>query len=201
MRDLFFGFDPGGQNNFGWAVLEMGNSDQAKILDKGTVSDAQQAISEALRAAESVAPKGVGIDAPLHWTLNGSRQVDQYLRSKIKGAGRVQQVNSLRGACLVQGVLAAKIIRARYPNIPITETHPKALWEIWEHAQFFAEKHCEAYNVNPQCQHESDAILSAYCAWNMAIKNENWEDLLINRESGEYFFPAGSPSIYWFPCL
>jgi len=43
--------------------------------------------------------------------------------------GTVQAVNSLRGACLVQGILTAILLRQRVPEIHVSESHPKAvLW-------------------------------------------------------------------------
>ena len=44
-------------------------------------------------------------------------------------SGTVQQLNSLRGAALVQGLVAAMLLSQRVHGLPITETHPKAvLW-------------------------------------------------------------------------
>jgi hypothetical protein len=44
-------------------------------------------------------------------------------------SGTVQQLNSPRGAVLVQGLVAAMLLRERVHGLPITETHPKAL--LW----------------------------------------------------------------------
>ena len=39
----------------------------------------------------------------------------------------LREINSLRGACLVQGALVAYLLHKRFPYITITESHPKAL--------------------------------------------------------------------------
>jgi len=84
---------------------------------------------------DSMQLAGAGIDSPLFWVANGDRRVDQAVRAKMQALGArsvwgtVQSVNSLRGACLAQGILAAQLLRSRFPNIRITESHPKAL--LW----------------------------------------------------------------------
>src|SRR6266446_4384905 len=113
---IWFGADPGGKNNFGVAVL----------LDDGTyktecVSFVEQAI-DWIREHDHI--DGVGIDAPLWWSSgpSGDRKADNELRKY----GPVQAPNSLRGAVLVQGVMLATRLRQLYPQISITEAHPKA---------------------------------------------------------------------------
>jgi len=80
-------------------------------------------------------PKGAGIDAPLSWVVDGGREADSVVRDAIGRAGApnrsgtVQHFNSLQGSCVIQGMLIAQLLRARYPLLAVTEAHPKAL--LW----------------------------------------------------------------------
>jgi predicted nuclease with RNAse H fold len=130
------GFDPGGQKQFGWCVAEMTQAGNLYLIDSGTANDSVSAVSQATRNLPTLNQvAGVGIDSPLYWVAEGTRSADTLIRSEMrrKGAkhvgGTVQQVNSLRGACLVQGIMTAQLLRSRLPSIRITETHPKAL--LW----------------------------------------------------------------------
>lgn len=102
-------------------------------------------------------------------------------------AGVVQDVNSLRGACLVQGVMAALKLRELYPALPITEAHPKALrWLLPAVAEFSATS-----------EHERDALLAAIAAWATAHKRSDWHDLLLTE--GSSYSPISQPLHYFVP--
>lgn len=122
---------------FGWCVLE-GAARPFCLVHSGCVSDAAAAVEAVVRVG-GVEPRidGVGIDSPLYWTPSGRRRVDRIVRGALKSAGAptaggtVQQVNSLRGACLAQRVVAAHLLRGAVPGVRLTEAHPKArLWLI-----------------------------------------------------------------------
>jgi hypothetical protein len=115
MSDRYvIGFDPGGQNAFGWAVLACSDN-QLTFIASGVCSNARDSLNGAAGKCPSD-PIAVGIDAPLIWSESGDRQCDRFVRGavlrKTAATGRragstVSHVNSLRGACLVQGVLVA----------------------------------------------------------------------------------------------
>lgn len=132
-------------------------------------------------------------------------------RSPIKSAGApnaggtVQQVNSLRGACITQGVVAAHLLRRAVPGVRITEAHPKALlWLInvasadrrvmgvtMEHlAEFIS---CELAAL---CEHERDAALGALGAWAMASVAAGWRDIAVQDPDAVVPVP---PVEYWMP--
>lgn len=154
---------------------------------------------------------GVGIDSPLYWASEGDRRADKLIRSEMKrlGAkhvgGTVQQVNSLRGACLVQGIMTAQILRSTLSSIRITETHPKALlWLI-----SVANLNLPAVDVRMShlaslicggndsiSEHERDAALGAIAAWSMVINAKGWRDLYMMEDKP--FVPI-SPVEYWMP--
>ena len=135
----------------------------------------------------------VGIDAPLYWSREGSRRSDLAVRDAIRkagaphAAGTVQDVNSLRGACLVQGMLAALKLREIYPDLLITEAHPKAL--LWLYP---TSKH-----VMGRSEHERDALLAALAAAAAVRSEAGWRDLLL--EEPDAYSPISSPLHYFMP--
>ena len=122
-------------------------------------------------ARNHITPLGVGVDAPLWWSSgpSGARKADQWLRDQYPPArNSVMFVNSIFGGVLIQGFLFAAELRQRFPNLRVTEAHPKLLLhargqEFKTVAQDFRLK------VDPQTVHEEnddrrDAILAALAA-------------------------------------
>lgn len=131
--NIFLGFDPGGDDSFGWAVC-LHEENTLRVMATGRVGYAKEAVAQALTASSARGTiVAAGIDAPLFWTEEGGRDVDVLVRRAIQrlGAatpgGTVQHFNSLRGACLVQGVLTAKLLHEQHPQTTFSESHPKAL--------------------------------------------------------------------------
>jgi len=210
---VILGFDPGGEGRFGWAVCtEM--DDKLNVLATGLADHAKGAVKHSLNAL----PKGglvvgAGIDAPMFWVTDGYREVDRLVRKAIAhlGAkspgGTVQHFNSLRGACVIQGLLILKLLRREYPNLPITEAHPKAL--LW--LMGIARRGHEPKLIKPRdieeiiiagtrfgSEDERDAILGAFAAQMMIRRKSDWVDLL--KHEREERILAGKPPIgYWMP--
>ena len=179
-EEIYLGFDPGGKKRveksvlrgFGWAVCSL-TGDVLHVLKTGLVNNAKEAIeavTETLKTSKG-SVVGAGIDAPLFWTESGECDVDKHIRCAIKerGApspgGTVQSINSLRGACLVQGVLVAYLLRNNFPEIAITESHPKALLYLLEAdlSKYVDCGHYKEYIDNHE--DERDAILGAITAF------------------------------------
>jgi len=208
--NIALGFDPGGTGQFGWAVLECPAADIPKLRDAGTAKHAEEAVSAAvdrLQADDDVV--AAGIDSPMYWTPSGEREADGIVRNAMRSCGArnvggtVQHPNSLRGACVVQGPTAAILLRQCFPDVPITECHPKAL--VWLLRIATATRHSR--NLTPRefaslfqgsftCEHERDAILAAYSAHSMASRKVGWINL-VERESAPLFI-AGDVG-YWLP--
>ena len=129
---IFLGFDPGGEMSFGWAVCKARES-ILEVKSTGTASNAEDAIDKTVLKYTNDTIIGVGIDAPLFWSRKSNRDVDENLQRaiSIKGCKKpkntVLKINSLRGACLFQGILIAYLLRERIPEILITESHPTAM--------------------------------------------------------------------------
>ena len=210
--EIYIGFDPGGDKQFGWAVcLSMGKT--LRVLAAADAGDAKEAVEAALsRIPTTGKVVGAGIDAPLFWTETGGRNVDKLVRRAIQelGApypeGTVQHINSLRGACLVQGVLAANLLHEKLPEISITESHPKALLYLLGIAN--REKPVAAVSLadlsryvvcdtGHVSQHMRDAVLGAVTALAQREKRQGWKNLF--EEEIKPIRPFGYPVEYWMP--
>jgi predicted nuclease with RNAse H fold len=193
----FLGFDPGGQRAFGWALIRSDeDATTARFVACGVVSSATAALDEAAAHLEEE-PQAVGIDAPLFWGSRGDRLADALIRKQVRAMGGhsavVAHVNSLRGACLAQGAIAAKEAAQRWPHALITETHPKALKRIDPAAREFL----AAEGARAMSDHEKDALLGAFAAWSAFVKRPGWRDLL--PDEFEPHFPLVERVSYWFP--
>ncbi|WP_366872916.1 hypothetical protein [uncultured Brevundimonas sp.] len=124
-------------------------------------------------------PDGAGIDTLLFWqtTRSGWRGADEYLRARFPARrNSVLCSNGLYGSMAVQGATLAVRLRELWPNLFLTETHPKVLWEhlaggipyprqptlshpgvVWLTEALEAE-------IHPANEHEFDALLSGWAA-------------------------------------
>jgi len=193
MATVVLGFDPGGKNQFGWCVA-LGTADGKLVLrSNGTTSHAAGAVEMAIEEAQKCGIiAAAAIDSPLFWVPYGDRRADITVRAAMRrmGAvnlgGTVQHVNSLRGACLAQGMMTAHILRKKLPNIRLTESHPKALLWLIEaatlqrpvgdvrihHLDKFIQ--CDSKGL---CEHERDAAIGAFTAWAMLNQHPGWRNL------------------------
>jgi hypothetical protein len=165
-----------------------------KSLNCGVTSNACDAVTNIANHCVET-PAAAGIDAPLYWVRKGDRISDKGIRRAVVRAGghsaTVAHVNSLRGACLVQGVLAAESLAQRWPSIRITESHPKALLLVCADAkQFIAE-------LSFRNDHERDAALGAYAALAMCHSLPGWKNWVHSEQ--DTFVPSAGKIDYWFP--
>ena len=120
-QSVWTGADPGGKRKFGVAALfEDGE------VESERVSCAREAVDWIDERRFN--PLGVGVDAPLWWSSgpSGWRHADQWLICQYPQAQKtVMPINSIRGAVLIQGFLFAAEFRRRFPNLAVTEAHPK----------------------------------------------------------------------------
>ncbi|MCX5893011.1 MAG: DUF429 domain-containing protein [Deltaproteobacteria bacterium] len=210
---VYLGFDPGGKRRFGWAVCTELN-DRLKVVATGLADHAKGAMEQSLKALpKGASVAGAGIDAPMFWVSDGCRHADHFVRSAIgrlgarSPGGTVQHFNSLRGACVIQGLLILKLLRLEYPNLPITEAHPKAL--LW--LMGIARPSHDPQLIKPRdineiiieetefgSEDERDAILGAFTAQMMIQRKSDWVDLL-KHERKERILAGELPIEYWMP--
>lgn len=179
---IWVGADPGGRGQFGLALLSPDGRTTTHLVD--CADDAVDRIK--------TRPAGVGVDAPLWWSSGRSsdRLADQWIRKTFGiAAGTVQTANSLRGAALVQGQMFVHRLREKFPSVPVTESHPKAVAITlggWSSSSVLA------LGINAtSSEHERDAILSAIAA--REGFSGHWPlDLAANRSASEQ-----DPKTYW----
>ena len=209
-RDFILGFDPGGKGNFGWSICEVVGGNLQSRVETGLANDAWDAINKIEKAIKAISDNSTvlaaGIDAPLFWSRTGNRRADTVLRKALKDiqfptpSGTVQAINSLRGACVVQGPLLVRHLSDRW-DPSISESHPKALDHLLHRAE--RPEHDMVDMVDRLtaglADHQRDATLSAVSAW-AAIHHKNlrgWQNLY-NLECCP-IRPFDIPVSYWMP--
>ncbi len=184
----WLGADPGGEGNFGIAILT-----SKKIVKALAVDCADDAIIF-MREHSNHAPAGVGVDAPLWWSSgrSGDRYADQWLRKRYGlSGGEVQAANSLRGAALTQGAMFVQRLREIYPDVPVTESHPKALMKaVAENSWAIFSARFEVKAAPPN-EHTRDAIVAAVAA------REGFEGRWLHDLSLERLPAEQDPHSYW----
>ena len=191
---VLLGLDPGGSGNFGWCIAADSERMPVEPIASGLADNSQMAVANALAAIPDAGVLvAAGIDAPLFWSRVGSRNADLHVRKAIRlagaphASGTVQDMNSLKGACLAQGLLAAVALRELYPALPITESHPKALRWLLPGAAL----------IKGKSEHERDALLSAVAAWAVTRSAPGWQDLFPLEPHP--FTPLFPPLHYYMP--
>ena len=210
--EIFLGFDPGGKEQFAWAVCSE-DGERLRILHVGSADHAPGVLTAVKNQLPSGAKvMGAGIDAPLFWVSDGRRNADQIVRKAIikfgakNPGGTVQQLNSLRGACLVQGPLIAKALVEEFPSIAINETHPKALLFMLGLAN--KQTPPRAISVGDLCkyvqpdtgkysEHERDSVLGALSTWASLRHQDQWRNLV--KEEEDLLVPFDYKPSYWMP--
>ncbi len=205
---FILGFDPGGRGKFGWSICRVSNGLLQNPLKTGLADDACDALCQVKRALERHESPGnlpvlaAGIDAPMFWSPRGSRTVDDVLRCALTEKGlrtaSVLQVNSLRGACLVQGMLIGRYLHETW-GLKITEAHPKALkCLLYKHSKKREEVEmvkCATEGLTND--HKRDATLAAVAAWAMIHDSPGWQNLYnLERHPIQ---PFNTPISYWMP--
>ena len=174
MTGTVIGYDPGGNRKHGLA--------RATVRDGNIVN----VTTETLCAVEDVVasilnietPLGLGIDTLTCWGTgqSGWRPADHWLRQRYRDVqNSVVAPNSLYGAMSLNGMASLVAVRQAFPDIFVTETHPKVLC----YAQFNQRynyngsntsvmnkrlRRLLAVDVVPQNEHEWDSAISILAA-------------------------------------
>lgn len=197
---VWIGVDPGGRNKFGVAALSADGAMEAERF-----SCARQAVGWV--ADLNVAVRGVGVDAPLWWSSgeSGARHADRWLREGYPEArNSVMLINSIFGGVLIQGFLFAAELRQRFPDLPVTEAHPKLLMHARK--QEFEELAGDfGLMVKSKLVHETnddrrDAVIAALAAREGFSGNWTHDLADLRPLCGEQAAPdrALSPVSYWW---
>jgi|ERR1019366_4708173 hypothetical protein len=180
------GFDLGGKNNFGWCVLRANPFDVALDRNDVAVGTAEHAIAarDAVVAelGGEVALEAAAIDAPLFWQPAG-QEIDREVHAL--------HLNSLRGGCLVQGLLVGRELKATFPRLRLTEVYPRWLADQIESNPTIRK------NLQNLHAHERDAFLAVLAAWAMIEGRKGWRNR-IPVDNNEVWMPIGERE-YWLP--
>ena len=208
-NDLVAGFDPGGKNSFGWCVAEIDPKHVIRVIEierdgdkaAGVASNADDALCKASRVIKAHGGKllAAGIDAPLTWARDGGqRKADKYISDNFK-KGSAQAVNSLWGACIVQGFLLAKALEKQYPKCLITEANPKPLWEYLKQTRGteYTKKLCDGCWEEGEPDHTRDAIFAAWAAAAAKAQTGGCDLYKLKDEVKVYRFLDNA--VYWWP--
>jgi hypothetical protein len=187
------------------------------VVESGVADHAAEAVDRVDAVVGANAVLAVAVDAPLSWAAGGDRHSDQRLRSAIGGFGApsstVQHVNSLRGACLVQGIVSVILLRGRRPMLCASEAHPKATLWLLKLARVGLAPHSVGIQdlgsvLTPprrlksgerEREHERDAAVAALSAWAMHHEPDGWEDL--SPWDVANISPLEPRPTYWMPQL
>lgn len=205
---LCLGFDPGGRAGFGVALLD--SRRKTPSVHTAVKSSAVEALNWAVNQVGEARPTAAGIDSLMFWSgeEGGWRAADCWLRERYGTAGKsVLAPNSLRGAMLVQGAVIAKLLRRSWENLPITETHPKVLYQALSGRSYGRKGVTQGMwswlsenigcDVNGRSEHEIDALMSAWAAREGSAKR--WLEDLRKKSSDSEVFDAVEDTHYWWP--
>lgn len=171
MTNLYLGYDPGGGGAHGVAAID----DYSAACE--TVTTAEDAIRWFKGRCEKQPPIALGVDTLTLWSTGpaGWRPADRALRSAYpRVVNSIASPNSLYGSMPVGGAAVAIALRGLFPDVKITETHPKVLYFCLTEAIYdFTDSRDEMIRrliewVGRPCdvgsEHGWDALVSAYAA-------------------------------------
>lgn len=202
------GYDPGGNGSHGVAMLayERGAVRQARCHTCRSVEDAI-AWFEGL----SVLPAAIGVDTLTCWSsgTSGWRPADIWLRQRYPEArASIASPNSIYGSMSVGGMTLLLTLKSVFPDILITETHPKVLYKALSGRRYdfvadrpaMLELLSRSYGVSAHCKndHEWDALISAVVAFHASsgVWSRDLHQLDV-AEGSRLIKPCGETSYFW----
>lgn len=203
---IYLGYDPGGANNSnGVAILDVSGTEP--VYQVGSVNTVDEAIDWFGCRGGGKIPVAAGIDALLYWETGrcGWRAADFSLREVYPSVrNSVLSQNSAYGSMAVQGMACAMRLRERWPDVLLTETHPKVLYFALHGSSYswpstmvpwLHEKLGCIDGASVATDHQWDALISAWAA--MKGHTRAWlADL--RALSTDALEPAGKVA-YWWP--
>ena len=206
MTGAVVGYDPGGNGRHGLAVLDLADG-----APRALAVSTHPTVEAVLGAVERIAPLAVGVDTLTCWGTgrSGWRPADRWLRAQYPAAARsVVSPNALYGSRSLGGMAVLLALRARDAAVPVTETHPKALYRAFWHRHYDyaaeprpmdADLGAElALDVRTRTDHEWDAAVSALAALR-ALRGDWTRDLhrLPPRPGERLVTPCGPTRYVW----
>ena len=202
------GYDPGGNLSHGVAMLSI---DQGKV-QKASVQTLRT-VEQVIGVFESVGPLiGIGVDTLTCWGtgISGWRPADRWLRKKYSEVQKsIVSPNGLYGSMGLNGMAVLIYMKNLYPDLFITETHPKVLfWHLEKKRYDYAQSKdmmdkklglMLGVAITPTNEHEWDAAISAYAAF--AALSGAWKRNLheLPTEDDERIISPCEKTCYFWP--
>jgi hypothetical protein len=201
---LVFGYDPGGKNANGVALIEQ--SSEPPQVWTNTVDCVDEAVDWLMAQIGSRKLDAAGIDTFLSWSTSpsGWRPMDTWLRQQYPPVlHSVFASNSAAGSMAVQGMALAMRLRAIWPELLLNETHPKVLYfGLTGQPYIFGQLLVNwlVSQMNPLAgaaisnEHEWDALISAW-ATIRGMSGAFMHDFMTQTQNP--LLPAGPVNYYW----
>ena len=211
MTGTVVGYDPGGNGKHGFARALVRCGKIVSLVATETRKTAEEVVRLILGEEK---PLGLGIDTLTCWGTghSGLRPADHWLRRQYPKVQRaVIAPGGLRGAMCLNGMAVLFAVRQAFPDIFVTETHPKVLYYALskEKPDFDGPNKSDMNknlnqllavqekNVTPQSEHEWDAAISILPV--VRGLYGSWQDLHVHpTDHGERLIhPCGKTTYMW----
>lgn len=208
MTGVVVGYDPGGNGSHGLALLDLADG-APRALAVATCAD----VEGVLRRVEAAGPiLGLGVDTLTCWSTgpSGWRPADRWMRARYPAVQRsVASPNTLYGSMSLSGMAVLLALRARQPDLAITEAHPKVLHHALtgrRHAYAAEARSMDALladalglDVRTANDHEWDAVASALTALHLLRGTWTLDLHALPPADGERIFSPAGPTRYIWP--
>jgi hypothetical protein len=204
---VVIGYDPGGNGGHGVAELHFQDR-EATALTTRSLQTTEDVIST-LEDLPSLA--ALGVDTLTCWGTGVSawRPADRWLRERYKAVqNSVMTPNGLFGSMGLNGMAVLIAARQKFPDVVITETHPKVLyWQLSSKKYEYQTSKVAmdgvltaalGISVEAATEHEWDAAVSAFAALSGLLGNWTHDLHALPTEKGERLIrPCGSTHYFW----
>ena len=207
LTGVIVGYDPGGNGNHGIAKLKV-QSGRPVSLTTITLKTTEDVI----RLLEDL-PLIVafGVDTLTCWGTGHSalRPADRWLREHYVGVQNyIVTPNGLFGAMSLNGMAVLMAVKLKFPNVLITETHPKVLyWHLSGQRYDYTTRKVSmdqtltdvlGLDVSPANEHEWDAALSTLAVLEGATGRWHLDLHSLPTVNGERIVsPCGKTYYFW----
>lgn len=207
LTGVIVGYDPGGNGAHGVAKLSI-RGGQPESLVTRTLQTAEDVISYLENMSAIVA---FGVDTLTCWStgLGSWRPADRWLRHHyVEVQNYIVTPNGLYGAMGLNGMAVLMAVKLKFPNVLITETHPKVLyWHLSRQKYDYTNRKVSmdqtladalGLDVAPATEHEWDAALSTLAALEGATDRWRLDLHSLPTVSGERIVtPCGKTYYFW----
>jgi hypothetical protein len=204
---IIVGYDPGGNDSHGLAELHF-RDDKVMSISTKTLRTVES-VMERIESLSSLA--ALGVDTLTCWGMgiSGWRPADRWLRNQYMPVqGSVMTPNSLFGSMGLNGMAVLIAVRARFPDILNTETHPKVLcWCLTSQKHDYPGVNRAmdtalggrlGIPLTSATEHEWDAAVSAFAALEGYVGRWQRDLHTLPAEGGERLIrPCGDTQYFW----